>query len=67
MATVQNDRLAAADLLDNVADILSFVMDVSPALAEGNRHAGLSANGATGLALILEHVNSTIQQARLLI
>lgn len=65
MAT-SND-LAAADLLDQATDILQFVMDVSPAFADSNHMAGLTASGAHGLGHILDHVTSTIQQARLLI
>ena len=66
MATTSNN-LDAADLLDQAADILRFVMDVSPAIADGDGHTGLSVDGAIGLGHILEYVNSNIQQARLLI
>lgn len=67
MSAVSRNQIAAVDKLDEVTDILSFIMDVAPAIAADGCHQGLTPGGATGLFRILDHVQSIIRDTRLLI
>lgn len=63
----ESSKLDILDTLDNAVSMLQFLTDIAPALAEGRQTCGISEAGSGGLALILEHINNTINQARELI
>ena len=65
MATISDSN--ALDLLDQAASMLQFLADIAPALTGDGQHTGLNANSAFGLGLFLDHINTTIDQAKELI
>jgi hypothetical protein len=59
---------APADLLDQAASMLAFLMDVAPGMSTACGHtSGLNDASAYGLTLIIDHIKTTVDQARSLI
>jgi len=57
-----------ADLLDQAASMLAFLMDVAPGMSTACGHtSGLNDASAYGLTLIIDHIKTTVDQARSLI
>lgn len=57
-----------ADLLDQAASMLAFLMDVAPGMSVACGHTcGLNDASAYGLTLFIDHIKNTVDQARRLI
>jgi len=52
-----------ADMLANAVDVLTFLSEVAPYLAEGGGNLAISEPGAIGLATILNALGNTITTA----